>query len=398
MEELIGTILPIVIIASITYGIMPKGDKLDKLTELGKTCLVVFNIKTQQKPDDFRIFKEEASYEKGFSQYYQDNLKPLANSYEHKRVHALNKAKLLAIITLPLAGLLGVFLTYFIVAHNIAAFFDAQDGISNLLISFFGDSLIGKIILILSLLGVIFVFASWIVSTPLDAYQTDIKTDIFPKILAFLGTFRYRENGPDYPLYRFSDFDIFPQFDHALCEDYIQGEYNNLALELFECELQKRQSSDKANSYRTVFKGIIINVSVNKPFHSKTLVRRDYGKVFNWLGAKFTKLKRVNLEDPEFEKMFEVYGEDQVEARYLLTTAFMQRLKELVANFNSDSLQCAFYKQKLLIMIPISQNLFEPGSVLEPKDFVNDAKSLLKDMQQMFSIIETLKLDQDIGL
>jgi len=40
-------------------------------------------------------------------------------------------------------------------------------------------------------------------------------------------------------------------------------------------------------------------------------------------------MKRVGLVDPVFEKIFEAYGTDQVEARYLLTPTFMQRLVRL---------------------------------------------------------------------
>jgi hypothetical protein len=34
----------------------------------------------------------------------------------------------------------------------------------------------------------------------------------------------------------------------------------------------------------------------------------------------------VHVEDPEFERLFKVYADDQVEARYVLSTALMDRL------------------------------------------------------------------------
>ena len=40
-------------------------------------------------------------------------------------------------------------------------------------------------------------------------------------------------------------------------------------------------------------------------------------------------LRKVGLEDPHFEKIFEVFGDDQVEARAILTPVFMEELVAL---------------------------------------------------------------------
>ena len=48
-------------------------------------------------------------------------------------------------------------------------------------------------------------------------------------------------------------------------------------------------------------------------------------------GAKF-----VHLEDPEFEKLFVVYADDEVEARMVLTPAMMRRMTRLRQSFNRD--------------------------------------------------------------
>lgn len=48
-------------------------------------------------------------------------------------------------------------------------------------------------------------------------------------------------------------------------------------------------------------------------------------------GAKF-----VHLEDPEFENLFTVYADDEVEARMILTPAMMRRITELRKSFRRD--------------------------------------------------------------
>jgi hypothetical protein len=46
--------------------------------------------------------------------------------------------------------------------------------------------------------------------------------------------------------------------------------------------------------------------------------------------------KLIRLEDPRFEKEFCVYGEDQVEARYILTPSLMERILAFKNKWNKD--------------------------------------------------------------
>jgi hypothetical protein len=137
---------------------------------------------------------------------------------------------------------------------------------------------------------------------------------------------------------------------------------------------------------------------MNKKFNSKTIIKKDKGRIGNWMKGKFSDFENVKLEDPNFENMFEVYSKDQIEARYLLTTSFMERLLNLSESFKGQSIECSFYDNKLLMMISIKDNLFEPGSIYDSEDFVDDAKSLLKEMNMIFQIIDILKLNQNIGI
>jgi hypothetical protein len=42
--------------------------------------------------------------------------------------------------------------------------------------------------------------------------------------------------------------------------------------------------------------------------------------------------------------------------------------------------------------------MFEPGPITEPEDFIDDSKSLLKEMQLIFDISDTLELNIKTGL
>jgi hypothetical protein len=138
--------------------------------------------------------------------------------------------------------------------------------------------------------------------------------------------------------------------------------------------------------------------NINKKFIGKTQVKRDAGMLGNWIIGKLSKYDRVHLEDSVFEKQFEVYSSDQIEARYLLTTSFMQRLLDLSALLQSPQIQCSFYDMKLLILLPSEINFFEADSIFKPATFVDDINMVLEQMQIIFDIIDILKLDQNTGL
>ena len=131
-----------------------------------------------------------------------------------------------------------------------------------------------------------------------------------------------------------------------------------------------------------------------------TVVRKDAGSIGNWFQSTFSfdSLKKVKLEDPKFEKKFEVFSDDQVTARYLITVTFMERLNELAEVFGGKNIQCCFFGNELFIMIPLKKDMFEPGSIFEPEDFIDDSKSLLKELNLIFSIVDTLKLNIQLNL
>lgn len=315
-------------------------------------------------------FIETEPYEEGFSAHYDTKIKPHVDEFEKLRLEALSesskRAKLSTIIMLAIIAVIGILLL-----NNKGNF---------------GDYIFVIVV------GVI--LAKMWIYHPMNQYKDSIKSKIFPNIFSFIGNYKYSQKCPD-RVHNLEKSKIIPHYTIENSEDQIEGKYKEVDIDLFETNLKVKSGK---NNTRTVFKGIIISLSMHKNFKGQTLIKKDFGKLFNWLGDKFSKLEKVTLEDPEFEKIFEVYSNDQVEARYLLTTAFMERLLKLKKSFNGQDIQCSFYDNKLLIMIELTKNMFEPESIYKAEDFTDDAKNLLKDMQIIFSIIDTLKLNQNIGM
>tara|TARA_B110000116_G_scaffold260085_1_gene262837 strand:+ start:60 stop:260 length:201 start_codon:yes stop_codon:yes gene_type:complete len=65
---------------------------------------------------------------------------------------------------------------------------------------------------------------------------------------------------------------------------------------------------------------------------------------------------------------------------------------------NNASIFCSFYDQSPLLVIGSDVDMFEPGSIYEIEDFINNSRMLLKQLNSFFQIIDVLKLDEKTGL
>lgn len=235
---------------------------------------------------------------------------------------------------------------------------------------------------------------------PVRKYRKEVKAKVFPYIFNFFGeTFKYQQTCP-FGIDTLEPSGLIPQYTEEYKEDYIRGKYKGVGLKLFEATLKKTTGSGKNRRTVTVFRGMFLLLDMNKKFKGKTVVRRDAGRVINWLKSKFTakNMQAITLEDPLFEDQFDVSATDQVEARYLLTTSFMDRLTKLSDLFDKSQIECSFYENKVLFKIPSSKNRFEVSSIYIPATFESDIHGILREMAVIFEMIELLKLNEQTRL
>lgn len=146
-------------------------------------------------------------------------------------------------------------------------------------------------------------------------------------------------------------------------------------------------------SYEQIFKGIFFISDFSKTFRGKTVI------LPNKLRSKVKFLNQhrgqsVKLEDPEFNKFFSVYSNDQIGARYVLSTSVMQRIVDFRKKANRD-LFIALVDSQLYIAVPSEEDLFEPRLFKTMLSF-NPMREYFEILQLMMSIVEDLNLNQRI--
>lgn len=183
---------------------------------------------------------------------------------------------------------------------------------------------------------------------------------------------------------------LAPSFDRSKFEDHFSGAYKGASFDLYEAHLEQRRTDSKGRTrYDTVFRGQLVRMHFPRDFLGVTIVRRDAGmfNVFGGGNADGRKLERVRLVDSRFEKAFEVWGTDQVEARYLLHPVMMERLIGLEAGLHGKRLRCAFEGGDLLVAVE-GGNLFEPGDLFKPLVDAARAKRIVDEIAGVFKVMD----------
>ena len=201
---------------------------------------------------------------------------------------------------------------------------------------------------------------------PEKAYRAAYKSRIVPHLAARFGDLNYRA-AQEPNLQRLADLSLIPGFGKKTVEDEIFGSYRGVRLNIVEANLE---TGGKNSS--VVFNGLVVEMDFPGRFSGTTVVTKEAA---SWLGAigDFacpTGLDRVRLEDPEFERRYQVYSTDQVGARALLTPAIMERIMELESHARRDPPRLLAEPGRLWVSIPKDEkeNLFEPPSLSQPVD------------------------------
>ncbi|MBN1132307.1 MAG: DUF3137 domain-containing protein [Bacteroidales bacterium] len=198
---------------------------------------------------------------------------------------------------------------------------------------------------------------------------------------------------------------IFPsQCDRFRGEDHFTGMMGKTAIEFSEVHAEQRNRSESGssqqNEFTTIFRGLFIVADFNKHFRTRTAVLPDNAeRIFGKFGQSLQSIssdrgKLIRLEDPLFEKEFCVYGDDQVEARYILTPSLMQRIMAFRQKWKTR-IYLSFRDSNVYIAIPLNKNLFE----MRPFKTVANYSFMEKNLRFLIlltDIVEDLNLNTRI--
>lgn len=232
-------------------------------------------------------------------------------------------------------------------------------------------------------------------------YTKNFKVGVIEKLVKFLDArLDYSKNG-------FISQSFFEQsrlFLHRIDEysgdDHVRGMLDKTKVDFSEIHAKYVVHTKNGRQEHTIFKGLFFIADFNKHFNGRTVILPDFAeKHFGVLGSFFQEKNMardalVKLEDPEFEKLFAVYGTDQIEARYILSTGLMRRITAYKKKVKRN-IHLSFVDDKVFIAIPYVKNLFEPRLFRTIVDFA-PIQEYYEDLTTAISIVEELNLNTRI--
>ena len=367
-------------------------------------------------------------YREDFYKIYDSKILPFFRTYESERKKRLTIVLTVLIVALSLTAIL------------VKACFDMPDW----------SELLGGLTLVTCLIGIcVPSFMSY-------SFVSDIKGACMKKALSALGNISWQNSA----LSIISDTELksselFGDFAGSTADDSFSGSYKDVGFKVSELYTY-------TDGGKSTFKGVVIVFKSNKTIRNKAIIAAKSDKKLRKNGIPYlghiiaviiiglvailcftaafvtslisqkilfsgfalglaaligvlvqecvtrhnmnknimfdNNMKEIKLEDVEFSKRYAAYSSDEVEGRYLITTAFMERFKNFENVFKSKNIKCSFYNDRLMFAISTNRNVFEIGSILCPLDNRKAIEKFFDEIISIFLMIDYFKLNEKIGL
>jgi hypothetical protein len=216
---------------------------------------------------------------------------------------------------------------------------------------------------------------------PLAAVARNVKIGVINALCEPLGV-RYSAAGADGPSFdNFLALNLLPRPSDKSFSDFLSGRRGEVDFTICQAVLQQ----GPGKSRHLVFQGQLFRLVRPRRLGSTTVVLRNA----SWL-KRFecpSGLQSVGLEDPVFGKAFAVFASDQVEARQILTPAFIQQLVDLETAYAGGHVRCAFGQSELLIALE-GPNRFEVGNMFSTLVARSRVEGIARDIEQVLAMID----------
>ncbi|MEI8348404.1 MAG: DUF3137 domain-containing protein, partial [Pseudomonadota bacterium] len=193
------------------------------------------------------------------------------------------------------------------------------------------------------------------------------------------------------------------KFNSYHAEDLIKGEVENIPIEFCELHVENKLTVWMDPETSVVFRGIFFHGRLGKKFIGRTLILPDeaekkLGKYFGGMAQELwgeinEKGNLLQLENPQFEKLFAVYADDQVEARSILTPKVMENLTTF-QNQYGRAISLSFKENHVYAIFPFWG---EQQRYLEPTFFSPLTSDVVEEFYEILQMMVRLVQELNLG-
>ena len=160
-------------------------------------------------------------------------------------------------------------------------------------------------------------------------------------------------------------------------DDVIEGEKFGTKFKFFEVFINSSDSN---------FGGVFFVADFSKEINSQTTIISK--KIINF------KSYNILMDNALFNDKFKVFSDNPINAMYILTPLFLEKIANLTKNFG-DNIKINFKNSKIYIHIDGKYDHFEPD-IYKSAITNNPAKNILDEINALLDIVEILVLNSKI--
>lgn len=161
-------------------------------------------------------------------------------------------------------------------------------------------------------------------------------------------------------------------------EDLIKGTYKGVKFKQSDVKITLKDNKSAV----TDIDGSLIELSLNKRVESMVLILRA------GVPCPEPKLRKVTMENIEFNRMFDVYATDEHDAFYVLTPHFMEYIQTLGGTYGSMYLK---FEAEKLYFLRSGGGIAESALLLGNFDIHKEIANTRKELEELCRIIEILE-------
>ena len=355
-----------------------------------------------------------AEYRKNFHKIYYSEVLPILEKSEKKRIESLIRLVLIEIVLFTIV--------FFLFRYGL-----------------FIEPEMGSICIVPGILVV--VLSVYLPFNFNGKFVSELKNVCIRRILKAFGDLKWSPQTDIVTDNQLNKSDLFSVYNTRSSDDAFWGTYKDVKFSVCETNLVYVSGSGKNKTVHNIFNGVVINFESNKKIKNKTIIATkgdqnikgnrcviwtaiiaisvqalaDINAWWLYLGiAAFVAviyilvnklvqsdkevLNEIKLEDPEFNKKYKAYSSDEIEGRYLITPAFMERFNNVKTAFGAQKIKCSFYDEYLMFAITSNKNLFEIGNLFHSLKNPNQMKEFFEELVSILVLVDYFKLDEKTGL
>ncbi|MBD3270437.1 DUF3137 domain-containing protein [Candidatus Peregrinibacteria bacterium] len=189
-----------------------------------------------------------------------------------------------------------------------------------------------------------------IMTTFVKPYVPQFFIQMWINIYSFLTKSDWKK-GKKLDLESVKKFQQFSKADRVASSESLNTKLYEKNINICYLDVSIKNEISKKNERITMFLGTAISFDLEKKVDCDFVIRTSFIQAIDFMfEIKPSGMDRVKVEDPRFEKIFQVYATDQIEIRRILTPSLMEDLSSAIEFLDKSSIVIIGSESKILII------------------------------------------------